>query len=240
MPLPCVSDLSTDLKTLRKKTLELKQREAFLLHRCLIRANHAILVILEGHDEFGIVEILDSFSEALDPRFFNSFYFFEPTKLEKKMPRLHRFQINTPAFGNLHFFHGSWYTDILEKSLSKKKQKAFLEQASMLERILHNNSISIVKLNITASKSRLKKRFDKKTKKSHSQIIAQVAQRRIDKYKRYERSMKKIHMVTNFTRHPWVRIDTSNLLGAKIKAFDVLIGQLEKHASATDLRVIRK
>jgi polyphosphate kinase 2 (PPK2 family) len=144
-------DLTRKLKDREWRELRLPlQRRLYDLQRALFLANVPAVVLVEGWAGAGKGAVIRALTQRLDPRGFRVWAMQSPTIPEQSRPWLWRYWMRLPERGQMVFFDGSWYGEILhaqaERRLSGDQARAAYRDCVDLERMLADDDQVIVKL----------------------------------------------------------------------------------------------
>jgi len=187
-----------------------------------------VLVIFEGRDAAGKGGAIMRFIRFLNPRFYNVVALAKPTELEKGQWYFQRYLNNLPNPGEIVFFDRSWYNRAVVEPVmgfcTTKQYETFLEQVVLLEKMLVNDGIIIVKFWFSIDSKEQRKRLEERKinpliqwKLSTVDMEAQL------KWDEYTEHKIKMFDATASTYAPWVVIKGNDKEAARKEAMRYLL-----------------
>ncbi|MBP9779474.1 polyphosphate kinase 2 [Candidatus Gracilibacteria bacterium] len=223
------------------------QLELVKLQRYIQESGKKVLIIFEGRDAAGKGGSIKRFMENLNPRYAKIVALMKPTEVEKTQWYFERYLSHLPNGGEMIFFDRSWYNragvEPVMGFVNEKDYTQFLEDAPLVEKMLMNSGIKIVKFYFSVSKEeqaqRFKDRLTNPLKQYKLSPIDQFSQKLWDKYTRAEYENFR-HTDTDYA--PWTIINSDDKEAARINAIKYLLSEFDYtgKVSAKKLRIDTK
>ena len=200
--------LQTELVRLQNWGLENKQR---------------ILIIFEGRDSAGKGGAIMRFIRFINPRHYRVVALNKPTKEEKGQWYFQRYIQHLPGPGEIVFFDRSWYNRAVVEPVmnfcNKKQYQLFIEQVKMLENMLIEDGMHIIKFWFSIDSGEQKKRLEERRSNPliHWKLstVDMQAQLKWDDYTKYKEDM---FLKTSTPQSPWVIIKGNDKDKARLEA----------------------
>lgn len=210
-----------------KEYLDL-QEELVRLQKFVKKSNKRVLIIFEGRDAAGKGSTIMRFVRFLNPRHYRIVALPKPTKQDRKQWYFQRYIKELPNPGEIVFFDRSWYNRaVVEPVLgfcTKKQYKFFLEQVVLLERMLKDDGMQIIKFWFSIDEGEQAKRMDERKinplKQWKLSTVDALAQAKWDEYTHYKEEMFKR---TSTTDNPWLVIEGNDRDKACLEAMRYVI-----------------
>lgn len=156
MDWPDDEDIRTEIKTEQEKLagFQIRIKEKKL----------PVMVIFEGWDAAGKGSVLSKVIKDIDPRFFRTVTFTDPTEEDRRYPFLRRYLLEIPEGGKFTFYDSFWMSEVTKNVLNgdytEKQYHERIESINRTERSLHDNGYLILKFFFHISKKEQRKRLD--------------------------------------------------------------------------------
>ncbi|MGQ1784520.1 MULTISPECIES: polyphosphate kinase 2 [unclassified Saccharicrinis] len=187
------------------------QTELIKLQYDIVENRKRLLIIFEGRDSAGKGGAIMRFIRFLNPRFYRVVALNKPTEIESGQWYFQRYIEKLPNPGEIVFFDRSWYNRAVVEPVmgfcSDDQYQLFLKQVVMLENMLVEDGLAIVKLWFSINPEEQKKRLDERKVNPLIQwklsTVDMQAQLKWNDYTHYKKEMFK-H--TSTVESPWVII----------------------------------
>lgn len=168
-----------------------------------------LLIIFEGRDAAGKGSTIMRFVRFLNPRHYRIVALAKPTALESGQWYFQRYIKELPNPGEIVFFDRSWYNRAVVEPVmgfcTIRQYKFFMEQVVLLEHMLKEDKLEIIKFWFSIDEEEQNKRIiERKTnplKQWKLSTVDALAQAKWDEYTRYKESM---FARTSTNRNPWL------------------------------------
>ncbi len=192
-------------------------REALILAQDnLMRSRAASVVILmSGVAAAGKSEAVSQLLAWLDPRFIETNGLNAPNDEERARPPMWRYWRLLPAKGHISIFFGHWYSDIIDaRSRGRLDDKALataLARINRFERMLADEGVALVKINLHISLERQRKRIKKLLKDPDTRWrVTEEDQQSLDRYDAIRDAYGEVLALTNVGHAPWTVIEAED------------------------------
>lgn len=208
------------------------QIELVKLQKYIQQTGKKLLIIFEGRDAAGKWGNIKRFTENLNPRNAKVVALQKPTDVEKGQWYFERYIAHLPNAGEIVFFDRSWYNragvEPVMGFVGKKDYEKFMNDVPVLEEMLVNSGIKIVKFYFSVSKAEQAKRFNERRTNPLKQYklspIDQYSQKLWDRYTMAEY----LNFSRTHTEHaPWIIIDSNDKERARINAIKYVLNQFD-------------
>ena len=208
------------------------QIELVKLQDDFLKNGKRLVIICEGRDAAGKGGAIKRFTEYLNPRFAKVVALAKPSDREQGQWYFQRYIKHFPTEGEIVFFDRSWYNRsgverVMEFS-SREDLARFYQQAPLLESMLVESDIVLVKFWFTVDKLEQLRRFHermssplKKWKLSPMDIEA------LDKWDDYASARDDMFKFTDKKHTPWVSINSNDKRRARVHAILYLLNQFD-------------
>lgn len=208
------------------------QIELVKLQRYLQQSGKKVLVIFEWRDAAGKWGSIKRFMENLNPRYAKIVALQKPTDIEKGQWYFERYISHLPNAGELAFFDRSWYNrawvEPVMGFVGKRDYEKFMDDVPVLEKMLVNSGIKIIKFYFSVSKEEQARRFAERRNNPLKQYklspIDQYSQKLWDRYTMAEYlNFSNTH--TDYA--PWTVIRSDDKEASRINAIKYLLNQFD-------------
>ena len=142
------------------------QAEMIKLQKWITSHRKRVLVIFEGRDAAGKGGAIMRFIRFINPRHYRVVALGKPSEVEEGQWYFQRYIDKLPNPGEIVFFDRSWYNRAVVEPVmgfcSQEQYHAFLEQVVMLEKMLVEDGITIVKYWFSIDEKEQKKRLEER------------------------------------------------------------------------------
>ena len=146
-------------KALGKLQAELCKLQDWVKHKGL-----RVIVVFEGRDAAGKGGTIRAITERVSPRVFRVVALPAPSDREKSQMYIQRYLPHFPAAGEVVIFDRSWYNragvEYVMGFCSKEERQRFLELCPLIEKMIVDSGIQLIKLWLEVSDKEQKRRFE--------------------------------------------------------------------------------
>jgi polyphosphate kinase 2 len=220
------------MKKEQKQLLHKLQIELVKLQKEIISSGMKLLVILEGRDTAGKDGTIKRITEHLSPRETRVVALSKPTERENNELYFQRYAVNLPTSGEFVIFNRSWYNRAgVEKVMdfcTDKQYKDFFTDVALLEKLLVNANIKIIKYYLDISKQEQNKRLeDRKENPLKQWKISPIDSKAQKLWKPYSVARNEMLLKTNFKFSPWYIANAENKDDVHIALISHLLTQID-------------
>ncbi len=207
------------------------QIELVAMQQWVIAEGARVLVIFEGRDAAGKGGAIKRIMQYLNPRSARVVALPQPSEREKGQWYFQRYLERLPAAGEIVLMDRSWYNRAgVEHVLgycTPEQYERFLQQAPIVERLLVDDGIILVKYWFSVSDDEQQKRFEsrlndpmRRWKLSDTDLLS------ITKWEDYSRAKDAMFAVTDIPEAPWWTIESDVKKSARIDSISHLLSQV--------------
>ncbi len=215
-----------------EEELSVLQIELLKMQRYIKENSLKVLVISEGRDAAGKGGTIKRITEHLNPRGARVVALNKPSDVEKTQWYFQRYIQHLPNGGEIVLFDRSWYNrggvEPVLGFCTQEEHQNFLLTVPLLERMLVNTGIILIKLYFSISKDEESKRFKERKVNPLKQYklspTDQYSQTLWDQYTMAEHSM---FMASHTEVAPWRVIESNNKKKARINAIKHILNQID-------------
>lgn len=208
------------------------QTELVRMQKWIQENGKRLLIIFEGRDTAGKGGAIMRFVRFLNPRGYRIVALNKPTELERGQWYFQRYLKELPNPGEIVFFDRSWYNRAVVEPVmgfcSEKEYQDFLHQVILLEKMLIDDGVYLVKfwfsIRTEEQKRRLEDRRTNPLQQWKLSTVDMVAQQKWDAYTLYK---EKMFARTGTKNSPWVVIEGNNKNIARLEAMRYLISIMD-------------
>ncbi len=192
--------------------LEAMQRELVGLAQWVQTNGARVVVLFEGRDSAGKGGVIERIREHLNPRQVRHVALAKPTEREAGEWYFQRYLRHLPSKGEIVLFDRSWYNRAgVEQVMgfaTPVEVERFLEQAPVLEKLLTDDGIILIKYWLTTDQTKQEERFEERNEdvlKGWKLSPIDVAARQ--KYDDYTAAREAMLRATHTEWAPWTLVD---------------------------------
>ena len=199
------------------------QTELVKLQLWIRKTGRRLVIFFEGRDAAGKGGAIARFTRFLNPRHSRIVALPRPTEMETTQWYFQRHLKHFPHAGEIVFFDRSWYNRAVVEPVMEfctpEQYQRFLEQVVVLEKMLRDDGIDLVKFWFSIERDVQQERFEKRratllTSWKFSTVDLE-AQMKWDEYTAHKEAMFK---ASSSDHCPWVVIDGNNKENARLEA----------------------
>lgn len=214
-----------------EKELRRLQIELVTMQQWVIAADARVLVIFEGRDAAGKGGAIKRVMQYLNPRHARVVALPQPTEREKGQWYFQRYIERLPTKGEIVLMDRSWYNRAgVEKVMgycTDEEYDRFLEQAPVVEKMLVDDGIILLKYWYSVSDTEQEKRFRsrlndpmRRWKLSDTDLLS------ITRWEDYSQAKDAMFDVTDREDAPWWSIDSDDKKAARLNTINHLLSQI--------------
>jgi len=191
-----------------------------------------LLIIFEGRDAAGKGSTIMRFVRFLNPRYYRIIALSKPTELERGQWYFQRYIKELPNPGEIVFFDRSWYNRAVVEPVmgfcNQRQYKLFLDQVVLLEQMLKEDKLEIIKfwfsIDEDEQEKRIRERRTNPLKQWKLSTVDALAQAKWDEYTRYKEVM---FDRTSTHKNPWLVVQGNDRDRACLEAMRYVLSQLK-------------
>lgn len=191
------------------------QEELVKMEEWLQRSGERIVVLFEGRDAAGKGGAIKRITEFMNPRVARIVALPKPTERQRTQWYFQRYLEQLPAAGELVLFDRSWYNRAgIEKVLgfcTPEEHRLFLRQCPIVERLLAEDGIRLIKYWFSVSDEEQERRFRarvddpmKRWKLSETDLFSRT------RYIDYSRAKDEMFVHTDIPEAPWYVVESDD------------------------------
>jgi polyphosphate kinase 2 len=230
-------DLYHDIEPEKKKKLETKEYEKFLMDLEVelvklqewVKANKLkVVVIFEGRDAAGKGGVIKTIAGCLNPRICRIVALGIPTEKEKSQWYFQRYVSQLPAGGEIALFDRSWYNRAgVEQVMgycTNQEYEEFLRSCPEFERMLIRSGTILIKYWFSVSDHEQEKRFqDRITDPTKRWKISPMDVESREKWVEYSIAKDKMFSYTDTKQSPWYVVHADDKKRARLNCIHHLL-----------------
>ncbi len=210
------------------------QVEFVRLQTAFKESRRRLLIIFEGRDAAGKGSTIMRFARFLNPRYYRIVALSKPTKQEQGQWYFQRYVKELPNPGEIVFFDRSWYNRAVVEPVmgfcTQREYRFFMEQVVLLERMLKEDGVQIVKFWFSIDEEEQAKRIEERKTNPLKQwklsTVDALAQAKWDEYTQYKEAM---FARTSTTDNPWMVVQGNNRDRACLEAMRYVLNRAKYH-----------
>ena len=232
VPKKSKSDHGTRLsKHAYQKELTRLQTELVTMQQWVIATGARVVVIFEGRDAAGKGGAIKRITQYLNPRSARVVALPTPDEGEKGQWYFQRYIEHLPTKGEIVLMDRSWYNRAgVEHVLgycTPEQYELFLQQVPMLERMLVDDGIILLKYWFSVSDEEQEKRFRSRLKDPMRRWkLSPTDLESITKWEAYSRAKDAMFAVTDLPEAPWWTVESDNKKAARLNMIHHLLSQI--------------
>lgn len=191
-----------------------------------------LMILFEGRDAAGKGGTIRRFMEHLNPRHARVVALDKPSEVELGQWYFQRYVRHFPTAGEIVLFDRSWYNRAgVERVMgfsSDRDYRLFIRQAPVLERMIVESGIHLVKLYFSVSRREQLRRFESRANDPLKQWkVSSVDLRSKDKWEEYTEAKEAMFLLTHTETAPWTIIKSDDKKRARINAMRHVLNLLD-------------
>lgn len=221
------------------KQLLVLQEELVKMQHSLHKEQRRLVIIFEGRDSAGKSGAVARFIRHLNPRLYRAVALPKPSDVQIGQWFFQRYIEKLPNAGEIVFFDRSWYNRALVEPVlgfcTKQQYERFLKEVPLVEKMLVDDGIQIIKLWFSIERNVQAMRLDARKESILTSwklsTVDRQAQMKWNDYTKYKKAMFK----ATHTKHcPWVVIEGNDKEKARIEAIRYVLSKVEYEGKNRD------
>lgn len=208
------------------------QVEFVRLQSSFRKSGKRLLIIFEGRDAAGKGSAIMRFVRFLNPRHYRIVALSKPTAEESGQWYFQRYIKELPNPGEIVFFDRSWYNRAVVEPVmgfcSTREYKFFMEQVVLLEKMLKEDNLSVIKFWFSIGEEEQAKRIEERKTNPLKQwklsTVDALAQAKWNEYTRYKEAMFE---KTSTTHCPWLVVQGNDRDKACMEAMRYILSKMK-------------
>ncbi len=191
-----------------------------------------VIIIFEGRDAAGKGGTIRRFMEHWNPRGARVVALEKPSQEELGQWYFQRYIRHFPTAGEIVLFDRSWYNRAgVEKVLGFSEDvdyRLFMRQSPVLEQMIVESGIHLIKLYFSVSRKEQLRRFDQRAKDPLKQWkISPIDLISKDKWEEYTEAKEAMFLRTNIEVAPWTIVKSDDKMRARLNAMRHVLDVLD-------------
>lgn len=225
----------SDARKLSKRAyeaeLERLQIELVQMQQWVVKSGARVLVIFEGRDAAGKGGSIKRVMQYLNPRSARVAALPAPSERERGQWYFQRYIERLPAAGEIVLMDRSWYNRAgVEHVLgycTDEEYERFLRQVPVVERLLVEDGITLIKYWFSVSDEEQQKRFASRLEDPMRRWkLSETDLKSIIEWEGYSRAKDAMFQVTDIPEAPWWTIESDDKKSARINSISHLLSQV--------------
>ena len=221
---------------MRRKEYEAEKRmlqiEMMKLQNSMRETGDRAIILFEGRDAAGKGGTIRRFMEHWNPRTARVVALDKPSEVELGQWYFQRYIRHFPTSGEIVLFDRSWYNRAgVERVMgfsTDPEYRRFMRHVPMLERMIVDSGIKLIKLYFSVSQKEQLRRFQSRSSDPLKHWkVSPVDIRSIDKWREYTEAKEAMFLLTNFEVAPWTIVKSDDKKRARINAMRHLINVMD-------------
>lgn len=210
-------------KTLRGLQAELCHLQAWVKAKGL-----RVIVVFEGRDGAGKGGTIRAITERVSPRVFRVVALPAPSDREKSQMYIQRYSAHFPAAGEIVIFDRSWYNragvEYVMGFCSKEEHRRFLALCPIIEKIITDGGIQIIKYWLEVSNEEQERRFEARVQDPVRQWkLSPMDLPSREKWYEYSRARDRMLEETDTKHAPWYLVRSDDKKRARLNCIGHLL-----------------
>ncbi|HCY85188.1 MAG TPA: polyphosphate kinase 2 [Desulfobacteraceae bacterium] len=207
------------------------QTEMVRLQRWIIENKKRLLIIFEGRDTAGKGGAIMRFVRYINPRYYRVVALTKPSSVELGQWYFQRYIKELPNPGEIVLFDRSWYNRAVVEPVmgfcDESQHQLFLKQVVMLEDMLTEDDLTLIKFWFSIDASEQKKRLDERRINPLKQWkLSTVDAKAQEKWQEFTTHKDRMFSRTGTPQNPWVIIKGNNKHEARLEAMRYVLNKL--------------
>src|SRR4029453_11879600 len=215
-----------------ERTKRLLQIELLKLQYWIKATGARLIIVFEGRDAAGKGGTIKRFTEHLNPRGATVVALDKPSERERTQWYFQRYLAHLPAAGEILLFDRSWYNRAgVERVMgycTDDEYAQFLEQAPLVEQMLVQSGIGLVKLWFSVSRSEQRTRFAIRLVDPVRQWkLSPTDLRSLDRWDAYTAAKQDMFLATDTADAPWTVVKSNDKKRARLEAMRFVLARFD-------------
>jgi polyphosphate kinase 2 len=220
--------------------LYLLQTELLKLQKHIYEQQLRLAILFEGRDTAGKGSAIFRFSQFLNPRDYRIVALGKPTEQERGQWYFQRYIQHLPNAGEMVFFDRSWYNRAVVEPVmgfcTPQQYERFMNQVQMLEQMLVDDGILLVKfwfsIEMEEQKERIQERLSSPLKRWKVSPVDLAAQEKWEEFTQYKEQM---YQRTHTPSAPWMIVKGSDREESRIQTMKYVLSLVDYKDKSPDL-----
>jgi polyphosphate kinase 2 len=226
-------------KKLYEAELRRLQVELVVMQQWVLATGARVLVIFEGRDAAGKGGAIKRIMQYLNPRYAHIVALTQASEREKGQWYFQRYIQRLPAAGEIVLMDRSWYNRAgVERVMgycTNEQYERFLHQVPIVERMLVDDGITLIKYWFSVSDEVQQKRFASRLKDPMRRWkLSPNDVESILRWEDYSRAKDAMFAATDIPEAPWWTIESDDKRASRINTISHLLSQIPYHRSEPD------
>lgn len=226
-------------KKLYEAELKALQVELVVMQQWVLATGARVLVIFEGRDAAGKGGAIKRIMQYLNPRYAHIVALTQASEREKGQWYFQRYIERLPAAGEIVLMDRSWYNRAgVERVMgycTEQQYERFLHQVPVLERMLVEDGITVIKYWFSVSDEVQQTRFASRLKDPMRRWkLSPTDVESILRWEDYSRAKDAMFAATDIPEAPWWTIESDDKRASRINTISHLLSQIPYHRSEPD------
>lgn len=218
-------------KAAYEKELERLQVELVAMQRWIVASGARVVVIFEGRDAAGKGGAIKRIAQYLNPRSTRVVALPQPSEREKGQWYFQRYIERLPTAGELVLMDRSWYNRAgVERVMgycTDDEYELFLKQVPVLEQMLVDDGIILLKYWFSVSNKEQKRRFESRQNDPMRQWkLSKTDLESITRWEDYSRAKDAMFEATDTEHAPWWTIDSDEKRAARLNVISHMLSKI--------------
>ncbi|MFD1713697.1 polyphosphate kinase 2 [Amnibacterium flavum] len=219
--------------------LERLQIELVRMQQWIVDTGARVVVVFEGRDAAGKGGAIKRVMQYLNPRSARVVALPTPSEREKGQWYFQRYLSNLPTSGEIVLFDRSWYNRAgVERVMgycTDEQYERFLTQVPVLERLLVEDGITLIKYWFSVSDTAQEQRFRSRLKDPMRRWkLSETDLASITRWEDYSRAKDAMFAATDIDEAPWWTIESDDKRASRINTISHLLSQIPYEAREPD------
>ncbi|SHJ70199.1 polyphosphate kinase 2, PA0141 family [Malonomonas rubra DSM 5091] len=207
------------------------QTEMVALQRSIIDNQKRLLIIFEGRDTAGKGGAIMRFVRYINPRYYRIVALPKPTDMEMGQWYFQRYIKELPNPGEIVLFDRSWYNRAVVEPVmnfcTSDQYDRFINQVVLLEEMLHEDGLRIIKFWFSIDSSEQKERLEERRQNPLKQWkLSTVDAKAQEKWQEYTLYKEMMFSKTSTPKNPWVVIKGNDKDMARLEAMRYVLSKV--------------
>ena len=226
-------------KDLYEKELERLQVELVAMQRWIVSSGTRVLILFEGRDAAGKGGAIKRIVQYLNPRAARVVALSQPSEREKGQWYFQRHIEHLPSSGEIVMMDRSWYNRAgVERVMgycTDEEYERFLAQVPVVEKMLVDDGIILIKYWFSVSDKEQQKRFRSRLKDPMRRWkLSETDLQSITRWEDYSRAKDAMFDATDSDHAPWWTIESDDKRAARLNAINHLLSQVAYETAEPD------
>ncbi len=216
------------------------QTELLKLQRHIDQHKLRVAIFFEGRDTAGKGSAIARFTQFLNPRTYRTVALGKPTKIERSQWYFQRYFKRFPNGGQIVFFDRSWYNRALVEPVmgfcSDAQHQLFMEQVNLVEKMLTDDGVILVKFWFSIKAIEQKKRIEERISTPLIQWkVSPVDLAAQEKWEEFTAYKNKMFAQTHTEHCPWLIVRGDDREDSRIESIRYVLSLIDYEDKSPEL-----